>query len=378
MLLALGALTFAVLAFNFVVNPFGAWHHRVVSNIYYRLRGGGAERVITPYRLRTTRPETLLVGTSRMLFGMPIEQGYSDGFLNAGLSAARLQEINKEVHLALKNPHLKRIIWSVDFFTFDQHLECNTDTCARLDGSLRLLILDNLLSSDALDSGINLVKRAILGRRDLSRKALVPIPWPQDFICRSFRTQARIGLSNVGEKGAAHQILSEAPVYRGMICCAPTMALFRSTVNDIHHAGVQLIFFLPPMTQYELEEIRQSGLWPLFQQFKRDLTASGGYWDFTGYNELARTDTMFLDVVHMKPEVGMTILRMLLGMPDGECPDMKIVLDSALWVDRHNIDQVLALQDSRERAANMESNKYQQVVARALAQGLANLQSAMK
>lgn len=378
MLLALAALTFAAVTFNFVVNPFGAWRHHLVGNIYYRLRGGGPERVMTPYRLRTAHPDTLLLGTSRMLFGMPIEQGYRDGFLNAGLSGGRLPEIEREVHLALKNPRLKRIIWAVDFFTFDQRLGCNPDTCARLDGNLRLLILDNLLSSEAMDAGFNLLKRAILGRKSLDHKALDPIPWSQDFICKRFHTQAGIGLVNVGENGALHQILSEAPVYEGSICCDEGLALFRSAVAEIKRAGVQLMLFLPPMTQFELEEIRQSGLWPRFQQFKRDLTVSSPYLDFTGYNELARTDNMFLDVVHMKPEVGMTILRRLLGMPDDQCRDMQIVLGSALWVDRNNIDEILALQDNRERAASMEPNKYAQVVARALAQNHADLAAANK
>jgi hypothetical protein len=369
MLLALGALTAALLLFNFLVNPFGAWRHRLVSGVYYRLRGGGHERVITPYRLRTAMPATVLLGTSRVIFGMPVEQGYMDGFLNAGLSAARPEEIGKEVRLALKNRRLKRIIWEVDFFTFDERLKCVPETCARLDGSLRLLILDNLLSSDALDAAWHMLGRAISGRRALDRKALEPIPWPQDFICERFTTQAGIGLVNIGEKGALQQILSETPLYKGSACCGKGLAQLRSAVNEINRAGVESIVFLPPMTQYELEEIRQSGLWPRFQQFKRDLTASVSYWDYSGYNQISHTDSMFLDVVHMKPEVGMTILRQLLAMPDSKCADMQVVTGSALRVSPENIDQVLALQDARERAANAAPNKYSQVVARAIAQG---------
>jgi len=369
MLLALAALTAAVLLFNFLVNPFGAWRHRLVSDVFYRLRGGGHERVMTPYRLRTTTPTTVLLGTSRMVFGMPVEQGYKDGFLNAALSAARPEEIGKEVRLALRNPRLKRIIWEVDFFTFDERLKCVPDTCARLDGSLRLLILDNLLSSDALDAGWHMLGRAISGRRALDRKVLEPIPWPQDFICERFKTQARIGLDNVGEKGALQQILSETPLYKGSVCCNAGIARLRNVVNEINRAGVELIVFLPPMTQYELEEIRQSGLWPRFEQFKRDLATSVSYWDYSGYNQIAHTDSMFLDVVHMKPEVGMTILRQLLGMPASQCSQMQLVTGSALRVSPENIDQMLTLQDARERAATAHPNKYSQVVARAIAQG---------
>ena len=248
-----------------------------VGNIYYRWRAPQRRHSPAAYR-------TLLLGTSRTgCSGMPIEQDQS----LCGFSAAVCRRFKWEVHLALKISCLKRIIWAVDFFTFDQRLGCNPDTCARL-GNLRLLILDNLLSSEAMDAGFNLLKRAILGRKSLDHKALVSlIPWSQDFICKRFHTQAGIGLVNVGENGALHQILSEAPVYEGSICCDEGLALFRSAVAEIKRAGVQLMLFLPPMTQFELEEIRQSGLVAAFQQFKRDLTVSSPYLDFTGYNSLA-------------------------------------------------------------------------------------------
>ncbi|HXR34444.1 MAG TPA: hypothetical protein VN754_00745, partial [Candidatus Binataceae bacterium] len=184
-----------------------------------------------------------------------------------------------------------------------------------------------------------------------------------------FKTQARIGLDNVGEKGALQQILSETPLYKGSVCCNAGIARLRNVVNEINRAGVELIVFLPPMTQYELEEIRQSGLWPRFEQFKRDLATSVSYWDYSGYNQIAHTDSMFLDVVHMKPEVGMTILRQLLGMPASQCSQMQLVTGSALRVSPENIDQMLTLQDARERAATAHPNKYSQVVARAIAQG---------
>jgi hypothetical protein len=367
MLAALAALTGAALLFNFLVNPYGAWRHRLVSGIFYRVRAGH-ERVITPYLLRTTQPTTLMLGTSRMLMGMSVEQGYKDGFLNAGLAAARPEEIEKEVQLALRNPHLKRIIWSVDFFTFDTRLKPDPATVARLDGSLRLLILDSLLNADAFDSSYHMLLRAISGRADLDRKVLEPIPWSQTFICWRFASKARGGLANIGDKVAMQQVVAEIPLYKGSICCSQRMAVFRRIVDTIRRAHVELIVFMPALSQFELEEIRQNGLWPRFQQWKRDIASIVPYWDFSGYNEVAHNDVMFMDVLHMKPAVGMAILRRLLGMPDTGCKDMQIVLDSGLWVDRRNVEQVLALQDQRERTANAEPNKYFQVVSEALTQ----------
>jgi hypothetical protein len=366
MFTALAALTGAAMLFNFVVNPFGAWRHRLVSQLYYRERAGH-DRVIVPYLLQSTEPETVLVGTSRVLMGMPIQQGFKDGILNAGMAAAHPAEVAKALDVALRNPHLKRIIWGLEFFSFDARLTCDPDTCGRLDGSLRLLILDNLLSADAMDYSYHLLQRSFKGPSHLDREALEPVPWPEDYICRRFANQPAGGLVASGEQGALRQILLEMPVYRDTICCSEVMAKFARTVDKIRRRGVELIVFLPPLTEYELEAIRQNGLWPAFQKWKRDLTGIlPYYWDFSGYTPLARTDTMYLDVLHAKPEVGMAILRRLLGKPDSGCPQMQVVVDAGLRVDRNNIDRLLALQDEREQAANAEPNKYSDVVSRAL------------
>lgn len=377
MLTALAALTGGALLFNFLVNPFGTFRHRLVSRIFYRVRAGH-ERVITPYLLRSTEPSTVMFGTSRVLMGIPIEQGMKDGFLNAGMAAARPEEIARAVGLALRNPRLKRVIWGADFFTFDQRLKPNADTDARLEGSPRLLVLDNLLSAEALDSSYHLLDRAISGRRRLDRKVLEPIPWPADFICERFAHYPQRGLATYGERGALQQVTLDMPLYKDSICCGAAMAQFAGAIDQIRRARVEPIVFVPPLSEYELEAIRQGGLWPRFQQWKRDLAAVVPYWDFSGYNQIARTDTMFMDILHAKPEAGMTILRRLLGNTEAKCQDMKIVMDSALWVDQNNIGQMLALQDQREQAANAQPNKYAEVVARAIAHGGENLTSASR
>ncbi len=375
MLIAMAGLTGAALLFNFLLNPFGAWRHRLVSQTFYRVRAGH-DRVITPYLLRTTRPNTVMFGTSRVLMGMPIEQGMKDGFLNAAMAAARLQEISKAISIALKNPGLKRIIWGVDFFTFDRRLKSNPETAARLDGSLRLLIQDNLLSSEALDSSYHLLDRAIEGRQHLDRRVLEPIPWPADFICQRFAHYPKRGLATYGDRGALPQVLLEMPLYRNSVCCDAGMELFTATIDRIRRAHVEPIIFIPPLTRYELEAIRQGGLWPTFQQWKRDLTRVVSYWDFSGYNEMSHTDTMFLDILHVKPEAGMTVLRRLVGDGRAQCAAMKTVLDSGLWVDEADVDQVLALQEQREQAAVAQPNKYAEVVAKAIKQSSQTMTSA--
>jgi hypothetical protein len=372
MLAALAVFSGAVMLINFVVNPFRAWRHRVVSGMFYRVHVG-RERVITPYMIRTVRPTTVLFGSSRVLMGMYIDQGMKDGCLNAALSAASLPEISTEVDLALRNPRLKRIIWGVDFFAFESRWVPDPNTYARLEGNLRLRILDTLLSANTLDGSIRLLDRAYDGRRKLNPDALQPVPWTPEFICRSFAADNMQGLASLNLGRATVHVRWAIPMYWNYRFSSNAMPIVREIVNKIRRANVQLIVFLPPMSQYELESLRQNGQWQHFQQFKRDLVQIVPFIDFSGYNELARTDRMFRDLMHMQPEVGHIILRRLLGEPDVQCADNgQIIYGSQLQVNAGNIDQMLALQDQREQMANIEPNKYYQAVSRALVLGRAD------
>ncbi len=368
-MLSLAAFTGAMVLINFLFNPYRAWRHRLIDGIYYRVHVG-RERVITPYMIRTVEPSTVLLGSSRVLMGMSIDQGFKDDYLNAALSAASLPEISREVDLALRNPRLKRIIWGVDFFAFERRWVPDPNTYARLRGNLRLRVLDTLLSAGALDATFHLLDRAIDGRHDLPANALQPIPWSREFICRSFASDEGMGLASLGPERAAVHVRWAIPMYWNYQFSSTAMPTFREIVAKIRRANVELIVFLPPMSQYELESLRQNGQWGHFQQWKRELARTTPYFDFSGYNQLAHTDRMFRDLMHMQPEVGHTILRHFLGDPDVTCgANGRIVLSSELTVNPGNIDRILALQDQREQMANVEPNKYYQAVARALVQG---------
>ena len=209
MLIAFFTAMAAVIAFNYLVNPWGAWRFHLVSDRYRRVN---QERMVTPYLLHTASPNTLLLGSSRVVFGMKIEQGVKDGFQNAALSGSRMQEIAREVDLALRNPHLKRVIWGVEFYTFDAYTDgCSPDTCARLDGDLRLELTDNILSADTFVASYRMVLRALMGK--ISREASMPIPWPGPFICGMFAHPDPPTLAGIDAARRFHEV-SNLPEYR--------------------------------------------------------------------------------------------------------------------------------------------------------------------
>lgn len=352
----------AVMGFNFLVNPLGAWRHRLVPGRYRRVN---LERVVMPYLLHTSTPQTLLLGSSRVRFGMQIVQGVKDGFENAALSGSTLQEISKEVDLALRDPHLKRIIWGVEFYTFDKFKdECHPDTCARLDGDLRLKLTDAILSGETLRMSWRMLRRAERGK--VSEDARMPIPWPAPFVCTMFAHPPAPTLAAIDQEQRFREV-TNLPEYRHFKYSPGLEQFFLDIVGRIHRAHVELFAFVPPVTQYELEMIRQNGRWDEFQHWKHFLADNLPYTDFSGYNGIARSDRMFIDAWHMEPAVGAVIMRRLLGLPDCDCADAAVVWNSALPMNAHNAEAMLALQDQRMAAATAEPNIYSTTVAAAIA-----------
>jgi hypothetical protein len=361
MLIGLALAVGAAMAFNVLVNPWGAWRLRLVPGEYRRVR---EEREVTPYLLRTSAPETLLLGSSRVLFGMKIEQGVKDGFQNGAMAGSHLPEIAKEVDIALRNPHLKRVIWGVEFYLFDSYSDvCVHDTCARLDGDLSIMITDNLLSYETLKASYRMMYRALAGT--ISTQAAQPIPWPGPYICGQFANPPPPTLAGLAP---AHRLreVADLPEYRHFEYSPRLEQSFLDIVERIQASHAQLIVFVPPLSGYELEMIRQIGRWPEFQNWKRFLAGHLSYTDFSGYNAIARSDRMFMDAWHMEPAVGATILRMTLGAPLPDCPDAGVVANSALQVSARNVDQVLALQERRKDEVIARPNVYSATVAAAI------------
>ena len=83
----------------------------------------------------------------------------------------------------------------------------------------------------------------------------------------------------------------------------------------------------------------------------------------SGYNEIARSDRMFIDAWHIEPAVGAVIMRRLLGLPECDCADAMVVWNSALPMNARDAEAMLALQEQRMAAATAEPNVYSTTVA---------------
>jgi hypothetical protein len=361
MLALAAAIVGGVAALDFLLNPYGAWHIALIDPVFRKIKN---DRLSTPYLLRAAEPETLLVGSSRVLMGMRVEQGYRDGVMNAALTAATVPQIARIVNVALEGARLKRIVWGVDFFAFNadwNHDDPRFD--ARIGGSRAAKLEETLIGLDALGDGYALLGRAMRGRGSLPPTATASIPWPSSLICAELNRERGIGLAAADRRRIIAE-LTHNP-YANYRFSPEFFDLFRNTVAKARERGMDMILFVPPLSQYELELIRQGGLWDTFQHFKRMLASVEPYYDFSGYNEIARHDELFLDSLHMKAPVGEQVLRIALGMEPAACSEASIVTSSAMRMSADSVDRMLAAQQRMLEAAGSGS-RYAQTAAAAL------------
>lgn len=354
------------LAANYLLNPYGAWSAALINPIFRKVKH---ERVVTPYLLRTARPHTLLVGSSRVLMGMRIEQGERGGVMNAAITAAKLPELSRIVALALDNPQLKRIVWGVDFFAFDENHDQVAPEFDRRIAGRRTAMLEDALSLSALQEGYEFLRRARRGAAKLPPTATAAIPWPMPLVCEDFHATRQRGLSVTGRAEIEAQLSRDLPEYQRYRFSPRLLKLFHDTVGAARTRGVEVILFVPPMSEYELELLRQGGQWETFQNWKRGLAASGPFWDFSGYNGIARDDGLFMHVMHFKIAAGQMMLRIMLGEPAQPCDGpSKIIAENARYVEPSAIDREIAIQDRmREAALGRDDARYARIAADAIA-----------
>lgn len=359
------ALVAAGIFANYLLNPYGAWHSALIDPIFRKIEH---ERVVTPYLLRVAEPETILLGSSRVYMGMRIEQGERDGIMNAALSGATIAQLSRVVKVALLNSRLKRIVWGVDFFAFDEKWKGHDVFFdERISNNRALKFEDTLLSLSTLSDGYRYFSRARRGVKKLRPIVTSSLPWPMPMICEQFVATADHGLQLSDDAEVEQELTEDLPDYTTYRFSPKTMKLFRDTIAEARDRGVQVTMFVPLFSEYELELIRQGGQWEMFQNFKRELAATGPFWDFSGYNPAARTDALYMHIMHYKVAVGQEILRIVTGATTSDCDELATaVASSAMRVDASSIERALTKQEQMREQETRTESRYSRLVARAI------------
>jgi hypothetical protein len=344
--LACIVLAAAVAIFNVMIDPYLLFNMPRIDGFNARKPSVETqERLIKAYDVLRARPNTLILGTSRVAVGLdardPVWPEHVRSVYNLGLGGAPPYVTYRYLQHVISQRHLELVVLGLDFELFlsvpnAQH-PTDPDFEARLsvtrDGSINASrnlqrikdVLHGALSFDALsDSAATLTANFQGESSDLVAGNL---DW-NDF---RYRTSVMGSYPLI----AMWNLLS-IRYFRGSQQNQFAMGEVQSILDLCESHGTRVILFISPSHADQLEILDLLGLWQPFENWKRELVAmtakysgtsyrSGiALWDFSGYDSYS-TENMpidrralhwWWDSVHYTRALGDAIVERIFGTGD--------------------------------------------------------------
>lgn len=354
-------------AINIVVDPF--WRFDLIS-----IPGFNAQKVEFASNLRMAKPGvvcrlqpiTVVMGTSRAEVGInpthPALRDVPGPVYNLSLSGAGLNELDMTLrHAVHASPGLKRVLLGLDFFLFNANRNAVVFGTEVLNfDQQRLLLLPNdhcwrsfLYDIDALlgPKGLIFSFKTITGQIPEPTSRPQVNRWLANFDRNGFRNNFYIiqkilipergyrqEFADTQERYYAKRIWRSPPEERFCFVAGGqpnTFDTLRSMIRFTRASGIDLRIFFNPVHARLLIALREAGLWPLYEDWKRGVVdvlaaesaASGKpqypLWDFSGFNSITTepvppagdTKTImrgFWEPSHYKEQIGDLMLDRML------------------------------------------------------------------
>ncbi len=298
-------LCIAIAGFCAIVDPLAIY--RIVNREGFNERKSEYQlyaRIAKPVQIEFHQPERLAFGSSRVDLAMPVEYGpaaaqYPNSF-NAGLNSANLRSILEVLQHASTVGEVKDVLIGVDFYMFNgmnQMPYMYPDMLASLNPNpwkrRFQQISTTLFSPGMVDASIATLRhQAGPPKRKLTGQAYIEGEI-EDAREDGYENQFRRY-----EDGLVRHVWTPCRDNRFAYRYAghpDTIAMFRQILDLSASEGFRLTLFIAPVHARMLEVLDAAGLWPQYEQWKRDMTAmieaannpAITLWDFSGYHDYA-------------------------------------------------------------------------------------------
>lgn len=295
-------------------------------------------RLHKAYAVKKIRPDSILIGTSRVLVGMDPHNAVlpAGHWYNLALTGASIYEILRYIQHANAARPLKTIVLDVEYGSFDPYLHHKPDFDeARLavdrqghanpvflkDYLRTLFSYDALKDSLALAAGPGNLLQPILG--DGSRE-------------NDFRSVAQAGGHRALVDGISERLLKiyhqrqQHPIDIEQKRADLYLA-YEQILRLAHRKGINLVMFVPPTHAVYLEIRKMAGLWQDFKDWREKIVEINNrvaretgqppfpIWDFSGFNEYTEEEVpaegelremnWYWESSHFKKQLGNIIFR---------------------------------------------------------------------
>lgn len=376
--LTAGALVL-VAAFNAVIDPYGIFNIVEIDGLNNpKSEVQNHEKLTKAYRVTRIKPVVVALGTSRTDFGIDprlFATGEETAY-NMAMAGADIYVTRRYLEHVIAVRPIKTLVLGLDFFAFNVAREQAPDFSedyflVRRDGSYNWdfkskIFFSSLFSTSAISDAIKTIKNAratsiqiidtttgmrmfsINGKRYYSgQMSMLPARSLENSAHARFAVSESMYLKSVYLSGKERRYAFVNP-----LTGASPFDELRKIVRLCKANHIKAYFFVSPSHARQMELIKVSGLWPLFEQWKRGIVqlvsndgdANQVVWDFSGYNSITKVDVpmigrakQYLDSSHYTSSVGRFIAMKMLGQKVAGLPE-----DFGVRLTSRNIDSALA------------------------------------
>ena len=309
-----GVILGGIAGVNIAVDPFGVYGMptRIGFNAS-KVALSDYVRFAKPLQILHVQPRVVLLGSSRMRDGVdPVDiSPVDDEAYNYGVTALSMHEAEAYAEHATRVAPVERLIVGLDFFQFNdlQPYRAGFDRNLLRGGLGPYAFFRSSLSYVALAESYATVME--------NRRAPEPIAYlTNGFHDRDARSQVPVEEAILA---MAEDFYSRPDFYGEMTSIDASMDSLERMLAVSRERGIDVRVFLSPMHAAMHETVRQRGLWPLFEDWKRRVTEVAArvdtpVWDFSGYNEVTSVSFVdasryYFDSSHYRPEIGRRIVE---------------------------------------------------------------------
>jgi len=347
--LCVGIGAVSISTWNFIVDPFDTYRGKTRHGFnHFKTRSVGKyDRMSKAHQISRLKPEGLIVGTSRVDWALdpshPALQKVTSRYYNAGFAAATMYEIYRFVQHAHQVQPLKQVILGLDLEMFNADVVRDSFSESRMavraDGTLNAWhklpdLVPTLFSHDAIMASRDTIRESkehddITRDEILDRGSDFHEKPPREESWRVYQVCIRSARHHLGNLSNRWDRISDR------------MQWYEALLSFSQESGIELHIFITPYHLSHLDEIRRSGNWGMFNQWKRKLVQMNTetarlhgnkpfpLWDFSGYHPVAVNPfpteadpylvmKWYRESSHYRKITGDMILDRMLGIPIGQ------------------------------------------------------------
>jgi len=301
-------------AFNFAIDPFDLWDAPQFTRLN-AIKSIGNVRFVKPLQAEARRPKTVILGSSRALYGLdPRDFPDPERTYNFGIHALSATQMRGYGEHILADTPVKRLVIELGFFEFNKPQSGAPDYDNAILGRFALLraVPIVLFSQEAVGRSGRTITDSRRGAKLFNRR--------DGFAY--FRLDAT--KDPVGEfLEVIDQFTTVGGPYGAPQSFERPMAEYRALLAEAKAKGIEVTTFIAPEHASLLVAIDRKGMWPLYLAWERrlvEVSAEMGVplWDFSGYNAYTTTPLAdgyrtHFDASHFRPEIGRLILARMAG-----------------------------------------------------------------